>query len=289
MSVKSDRFAFVSLLAIALTLCANPVQAQFPQPDADGDYRRVNHHHWEVVDPDPNGLNCRMPDGCTYDDIMGYSCPGFTGDYLDYPIRGTLQVGQRFRGFFSNVGGTFQDNRGLPWVFVGENYDGNTRGCFVRANSNFVKPISLAVLSNLKQDTALPMTITFVEEMAGITVPDDNTTRSAYGGDLRLYDVHIAKMFEVTHYFCQQERRGEIWWMYRAGGGSINMGRFRISCTQANTIANRFGLGKTETTTIRYSAEEGYRRVETFEIPILNLYGPNIPRWLDFTADFSPI
>lgn len=206
MSVHLSRFAPVSLLAIALTLCANPVGAQFPQPNADG-----------------------------------------------------------------------------------ENSDGQTRGYFVRANSNFVKPISLAVPSNLKQDTALPMTITFVEEMAGITVPDDNTTRSAYGGDLRLYDVHIAKMFEVTHYFCQRERRGEIWWMYRAGGGSINMGRFRISCAQANTIANRFGLGKTETTTIRYSAEEGYRRVETLEIPILNLYGPNIPRWLDFTETFSPI
>ncbi|MCT7984275.1 hypothetical protein NG796_13310 [Laspinema sp. A4] len=288
MSFHPDRFAPVSLLAIALTLCASPVLSQFPHPDANGDYIRPNHHHWEVVDPDPNGLNCRMPAGCTFDDIMAYNCPEFTGNYLDYPIRGTLQVGQRFRGFFSNAGGTFRDNRGLPWVFVGENYDSNTRGCFVRANSNFVKPISLGVPSNLKQDTALPMTITFVEEMAGITVPDNNTTRSAYGGELRLYDVHIAKMFEVTHYFCERGRRGEMLWMYRAGGGSINMGRFRITCAQANTVANRFGLGKGETTTIRYSGEEGYRREETFEIPILNLYGANIARWLDFTETFTP-
>ena len=133
------------------------------------------------------------------------------------------------------------------------------------------------------------MTISFVEEMAEILVPDRNTTASAYGGDLRLYDVHIAKMFEVTKYMCDRSPRGEILWNYRAGGGSINMGTFRVTCTEANSIASIFGRGKPEITTILYRGEEGYRREETLDIPILNIVGDKIPQWLDFVETFSPV
>ncbi|NEQ44726.1 MAG: hypothetical protein F6K00_14655 [Leptolyngbya sp. SIOISBB] len=38
-----------------------------------------------------------------------------------------------------------------------------------------------------------------------LTVPDQDTTRSAYGGILRRYDVHVAKMLEVSHHYCQQD------------------------------------------------------------------------------------
>ncbi|XGV94253.1 MAG: hypothetical protein ACAF41_00010 (plasmid) [Leptolyngbya sp. BL-A-14] len=47
------------------------------------------------------------------------------------------------------------------------------------------------------------MTIETGEGAFVLTVPDNNTTRSAYGGRLRVYDVHIAKMFEVTYNLCQ--------------------------------------------------------------------------------------
>lgn len=38
-------------------------------------------------------------------------------------------------------------------------------------------------------DTALPMSIETGEGAFVLTVPDDNTTRAAYGGRLRVYDV----------------------------------------------------------------------------------------------------
>jgi serine/threonine-protein kinase len=40
--------------------------------------------------------------------------------------------------------------------------------------------------------------------LLSITVPNRDTTRSAYGGQLRFYDVHVAKMFEVTDFLCQR-------------------------------------------------------------------------------------
>lgn len=37
-----------------------------------------------------------------------------------------------------------------------------------------------------------------------LSVPDRHTTKSAFGGALRLYDAHIAKMFEVTDFLCHK-------------------------------------------------------------------------------------
>lgn len=39
---------------------------------------------------------------------------------------------------------------------------------------------------------SLPMTISTSEGYYELTVPDTQTTKSAYGGKLRKYDVHIA-------------------------------------------------------------------------------------------------
>ncbi|MDX2231322.1 MAG: hypothetical protein NW220_16920 [Leptolyngbyaceae cyanobacterium bins.349] len=140
------------------------------------------------------------------------------------------------------------------------------------------------------QNTALPMRISTAEETYNLTVPDTNTTRSAYGGKLRIYDVHIAKMFEVTHHMCQMGRiSGETTWSYMADNGAANMGRFRISCRLASEIAASYGLGKMESTTIFFSGEEGQNSSSrTGGIPILNLTGAKVDRWMGFTRNFRP-
>jgi serine/threonine-protein kinase len=210
-----------------------------------------------------------------------------SNNYFQYDVIGALKTGEQFKSYPSNAAGYFPDNNNSPWLFVGENYSGGVSGCFVRANRDFVKPINAP---NVKQGTALPMTIIFAEEMGSLTVPDRNTTASAYGGELRLYDVHIAKMFEVTKFLCDRFRsQSDIIWNYRAGGGSIRMGTFNITCAEANSIASIFGRGKPEITPILYIGEEGYRREETFDIPILNIVGDKIPQWLDFVETFSPV
>ncbi|MGB7892817.1 MAG: hypothetical protein WCF82_13065 [Microcoleus sp.] len=70
---------------------------------------------------------------------------------------------------------------------------------------------------------------------------ETNTTKFAYGGQLRLYDVHIAKMFEVRCSDCHERpNAGGRTWYYRAGKGKIEMGQFRINCHLASDLANTY-------------------------------------------------
>lgn len=142
-----------------------------------------------------------------------------------------------------------------------------------------------------QSNTALPMRLSFGEGYGSIVVPDRDTTAPAYGGRLRVYDVHIAKMFEVTHYLCQQRRVSPgITWSYQAGNGSIDMGTFQVTCRLANQLASAYGLGNPEPTAIRFSQEEmGPPITRNFQIPIFSITGDKVERWLDFVQGFSPV
>lgn len=121
---------------------------------------------------------------------------------------------------------------------------------------------------------------------ADFVVPDTDTTRSAYGGRLRRYDVHVAKMFELTNYECENARDrtwSRILWRYEAGGGDINMGMFDISCNRAAGAGHAYGFGKPEATRVTY-----YRATATVYAPILNITGNKISAWLNFTNNFRP-
>jgi serine/threonine-protein kinase len=138
--------------------------------------------------------------------------------------------------------------------------------------------------------TEVPITsIVFPRVGLGVlTVPNHDTTRPAYGGRLRLYDVHLAKMFEVTHFQCNSSEGGmvsdgRIIWRYHAGNGDINMGAFDISCRMANQIVREYGLGQTEVTRMVY-----YRAPVTQNIPVLDITGDKVPRWIDFSISFRP-
>ena len=138
--------------------------------------------------------------------------------------------------------------------------------------------------------TKVPMRLQHAEGTYTLTVSETNTTKSAYGGQLRLYDVHIAKMFEVTYSDCQEiPNAGGRTWYYRAGNGKIDMGQFRINCPLASEIANTYGLGKPERTAIEYSQGEAGRPISrTRSIPILDITGNKIQRWTNFVQRFRP-
>lgn len=138
--------------------------------------------------------------------------------------------------------------------------------------------------------TQVPMRLQHAEGTYTLTVSETNTTKSAYGGQLRLYDVHIAKMFEVTYADCQEiPNAGGRTWYYFAGNGKIDMGQFRINCQLASDIANTYGLGKPERTAIEYSQEEAGRPISrTRSIPILDITGNKIQRWTNFVQGFRP-
>jgi hypothetical protein len=139
--------------------------------------------------------------------------------------------------------------------------------------------------------TPLPMRLQHGEGVYTITVSETNTTKSAYGSELRFYDLHIAKMFEVTYADCQQiPKAGFRIWEYYADNGRISMGSFRITCQLAQDIAKTYGLGKPERTAIEYSQEEAGPPISrTRSIPILDITDNKVDRWMDFVQRFRPL
>lgn len=139
--------------------------------------------------------------------------------------------------------------------------------------------------------TAVPITdITFIGQdgnflAAQLIVPDRDTTKSAYGGKLRRYDVHIAKMFEMTRYQCLSRERtwSRIIWHYKADNGGIDMGAFDISCIMAESAGNAFGLGEPEVTAVTY-----YRAKTQVNVPILDITGLKVAGWMNYTKNLRP-
>jgi hypothetical protein len=160
----------------------------------------------------------------------------------------------------------------------------------------------------------------------GLTVPDQDTTIPVGRGELRLYDVHIAKMFEVTHYLCQHEHRPDqfehfkkVWfsnyssvgeklqylktfsenrlnekgfnWGYGAANDNIDMGQFDISCQLASEIAATYGLDNSKSTTVRTvrMTVTGGSYSKNYAIPTLNIGGTKTSKWMNFVQKFRPV
>ena len=138
--------------------------------------------------------------------------------------------------------------------------------------------IGSAIVPQIAQAN-IEMTVSSDEGYYFLSTPVDDTTVPAYGGRLRLYDVHIAKMFEMTQYYCKP-RGGErvLKWIYSAN--KTPMGEFHISCDLANDITVAYGLGKTE-----YTRTSG----RPANVPTLNITGGKVDKWIRFTNNFKPV
>jgi hypothetical protein len=101
-------------------------------------------------------------------------------------------------------------------------------------------------------------------------------------------------MFEISHFLCDRDRASEGYdWSYEAENGNIEMGRFKISCNLAQSIAAAYGLGKPEISVIRRNFNLNNRRpslaIETYSIPTLNIVNNRVLQWRDFVQKFPPI
>jgi hypothetical protein len=154
-------------------------------------------------------------------------------------------------------------------------------------------------------------------------VPDQDTTVSSSGGELRRYDIHIAKMFEVTHYLCQNKQKPKLFdflnrtatlvdmfntlnsplkvkridegsiWYYDAANGNTLMGEFKISCKQAQDIVSAYGLDWSEPTKVKRWVDRIRVRgqqflIDEYEIPTLKISETKTQKWMDFVQTFKP-
>lgn len=114
--------------------------SNLPKPNAMGDYAtRTSHRFWVVVDPDPQGVNCRwsanMPANW-YD--PGANLPSLTFDQWD--------VVRRFKRNSVLISNTTPagfalmfDESNKPWLKVRTGT--KEQICLVRANSKYIQPI----------------------------------------------------------------------------------------------------------------------------------------------------
>lgn len=105
------------------------------RPDAKGDFsERTLHHYFEVIDPDPKGLNARIPPGPP---IKG--CDPLPNEEVStWPVSTQLKKGTILFGVSDAWVGRVQDREKRWWMHF------RTLGgqeCWVRANSRFIRPI----------------------------------------------------------------------------------------------------------------------------------------------------
>ncbi|MBE9094175.1 hypothetical protein [Tychonema sp. LEGE 07203] len=141
----------VSLAVIGILGLGANLASAIPVANQQGDYpvppprtrgnRQVN---WVVVDPDSQGLNCRMAQRFRSISVDGINAPDELFErnkhnVSQWPVVTTFRRGQRLQAVTGNNANQIMisDTQGKPWLPVLTD-KGN---CFVRANSRFIKPI----------------------------------------------------------------------------------------------------------------------------------------------------
>jgi hypothetical protein len=139
----------VFLLGITPTWAAQSL----PEANAQGNYVSLSSHlYWQVVDPDPKGLNCRMGNA-SIEEIWNPDNPGFP-TISSWPVAATFKPEEIFRAQVSYSGFVFtRDEQFLPWIFVKKKLDGTPANCFVRANSSLIKPVEEPKNNNISTPT----------------------------------------------------------------------------------------------------------------------------------------
>ena len=148
------------LLSISLGLALFPGKLlanelpPLPQTNAQNDYTASANSwwSWQVVDPDPRGLNCRISPEFRQFWLEDFRPGGWQDDFNI----GEWSVVRRFPkqtvliADNAPAGATIiRDERGLPWVKViidmpiANNQMNDI--CFVRANSKYIRPVKTSV------------------------------------------------------------------------------------------------------------------------------------------------
>jgi hypothetical protein len=144
----------VMALSLAWVIGGAIAASATPKPNAQGDYpipaerqrggRQVN---WQVVDPDPAGLKCRMTERFQKFSVDATNAPAELFQRKKHNISqwtaiASFRKGQRLQAVTGNLANqiVLVDQQGKPWLPVSLNKAKGTN-CVVRANSRFIKPI----------------------------------------------------------------------------------------------------------------------------------------------------
>lgn len=168
---------------------------------------------------------------------------------------------------------------------------------FLKLSSLTISTISITLASTLfNVANAIPVTNAdigiagaggiFSSRQATFNVPEKTTTTPVKDG-LRLYDLHLAKMIEVTNNFCQEgEPRKDdyiVYWNYEVENGKVFMGKYSITCKFARNTIKKFGTSGQESVTIDYAGN-----AQTVKIAPLNLNSQNAKEFAKLVQTLKP-
>ena len=126
-------------------------------------------------------------------------------------------------------------------------------------------------------------------QMGRLTVPDLNPALMAKNSSLRPYDRHVAKLFELTYSYCQNNAQLQgMQWTYEVANGNVNLGQFRIRCQTAVELVSGYQLAQRESTTI---TTEGRQQVTTVTalVPTFDITGTKVQNWAAFVQTIRPM
>ncbi len=122
-----------------------------------------------------------------------------------------------------------------------------------------------------------------------LTVPDADTTIAGPHQQLRLYDRHVARLFELTYGQCQKNDALQgMQWTYEAANGNVNMGQFRIRCRTATEVVSGYQLGKAEVLPVSLEGREAVT-IDQAQVRTLNITGTKVDHWLRFVQTIRPV
>lgn len=113
---------------------------------------------------------------------------------------------------------------------------------------------------------------------------EEKTTVTPVKNGLRLYEVHLAKMIEVSEFYCRdREPNYKFTWNYEAEQGKVYMGQYSWTCQFARDTLKKFGSSEEETITIHYVDNP---KKET--LSALNITGENAKSFIDLVKTLKP-
>jgi serine/threonine-protein kinase len=134
----------------------------------------------------------------------------------------------------------------------------------------------------------------FSSRTATFLVPESTAVTPVKNG-LRLYEVHLAKMIEVSESYCQdRESDYLIHWIYKVDQGKIFMGQFSWSCQFARDTLKKFGSSGTEKMTIHHRGNPTSETISVLDInsnnakEFINLVKTLKPKCLEMSSPICP-
>lgn len=146
------------ILGLVVNLQSTIVFSQeitIPQPDPRGNYtaaQSMNWETWQVIDPDPSGLNCRVSQDF---DRMWRKHLLYEGIPSDmnisrWQVKRVFSPGTILFADLAPAGNSIlTDHYGKPWMKIRIDSEDESSICIIRAHQNYIKPVNTSFDSGI--------------------------------------------------------------------------------------------------------------------------------------------